>query len=304
MLTSLYPRIWLVAPAAPPRYPYSNGLYIEDEIPALIDFGAGTTALAEVPLDSIKLGFISHFHFDHLHCISLVPTAQIWCGQEEQDTYRSEQEYFRFHGYDQWEQIMPGVKRQLYGQVVKLPDDVPVNPGFRRLDMAGTFRDQQEFNLGHLRMQAWHLPGHTAGHYGFYFPDYNLLFSGDIDLAPMGPWYSSASADVDSLKSSIRRIIDLNPNTIVSSHRRVLTTNLRPQLEHYLQVVLDREARIYDLLAAPQTLDSLAEHHLVFPGERNMYDMFWEKMTIRNHLISMCRQGLVAEVAPGLYQQV
>jgi len=304
VLTSLFPGLWLVAPPSAPRYPYSNGLYIEDDIPTLIDFGAGSLALAEVPLTTIKLGLISHFHFDHLHCCSLAPQMQLFCGPEEKNTYTSEQEYLHFHGYDLWNEIMPGIDRQLYGQVVKVGDDVPVNPGFRALNISGTFYDGQQFNLGKHRLTALHLPGHTAGHYGFYFPDQNLLFSSDIDLAPFGPWYSSNSGDVESLKTSIRRIIELNPDIIVSSHRRVLSENLRPQLEHYLQVVLDREAKIYDLVTTPQTLDSLAEKHLVFPGERNMYDLFWEKMTIRNHLISLCRQGLVSEVMPGVYQRL
>ncbi|MGE5381235.1 MAG: MBL fold metallo-hydrolase [Methylocystaceae bacterium] len=303
MLSSLYPGIWLVAPDAAPRYPYSNSLYIEDDIPAVIDFGAGSRALGELPVAEVQLGFISHFHFDHLHCTPLFPDINLLCGQEERATYSSEEEYMSFHGYNLWQTIMPGIKRQLYGQVVKLADDVPVNPGFRRLNMADIFTDGQQFKLGRHQLTAIHLPGHTAGHYGFYFPHYNLLFSGDIDLAPAGPWYSSNSANVESLKSSIRKIIALNPDTIVSSHRRVLKDNLRQQLEHYLQVVLDREDNIYSLLSTPQNLDSLAEHHLVFPGERNTYDLFWEKMTIRNHLISMCGQEVVKEVAPGYYQR-
>jgi len=35
-----------------------------------------------------------------------------------------------------------------------------------------------------------------------------------------------------------------------------------------------------------------------------MYDMSWEKMTIRNHLISLVRQGLAAEMDAGRYVRI
>ncbi|MGE5370470.1 MAG: MBL fold metallo-hydrolase [Solirubrobacterales bacterium] len=293
MLIPLTQTLSMVAPAVP-RYPYSNSLYIHDDIPALIDAGSGGTALADVPKDAIRFIYISHFHFDHLHSNVLFPNAGMLVGQEELPTYRDEKEYLRFHGYDRWQEIM-GFERQMYGTVLPLPEDVPVQPGFRELPVVGTFSDGETLCFGQTSAVALHLPGHTAGHYGFYFPEDEILFSGDIDLVATGPWYNSASGNVGSLIRSVQRIRELHPRVIVSSHRRILTENLIPQLDRYIGVVLEREEKVYELLKRPHTLNELAAYCLTYPNARNMYDTFWEKMTMVNHLNHLIENGRVRQ---------
>ncbi|WP_054694057.1 hypothetical protein [Syntrophomonas palmitatica] len=147
MLIKLEKGIWVVKPPVKPRYPYGNCMYIEDEHSAVIDLGAGGRAFSDLPCQEIQLALISHFHFDHLHGDSFFPNAQLWAGREESQTYINQEEYLAFHGYDLWQQIMPGAERDAFGQVVPLPDDVPVKPGFRTIPLAGTFCDNQEINL-------------------------------------------------------------------------------------------------------------------------------------------------------------
>lgn len=302
MLKSIANNIWLVAPSVP-KYPYGNCLYIDDEIPTVIDMGAGGNAFAKVPKDQIKLGLISHFHFDHLHGTSLFPHAALKAGFEERLTYIDQKEYIRFHGYDLWDELMPGNPRKQYGKVVILPEDVQVQPGFRIIPLT-TFSDLEKITIGQKTIQAIHLPGHTAGHYGFYLEKENVLFSGDIDLVKSGPWYNSNSGSVGDLIASVKRIKEINPRILIPSHRRMQTEAILSQLDTYIQVVLDREARINDLLKEPHSIAQLAEYRLTFPDQLNDYEAFWEKMTIRNHLRHLMEIGAVAEIAAGLYRQV
>jgi ribonuclease/clavin/mitogillin len=303
ILTQLAEKIWVVAPTIP-RYPYGNCLFIDDERPTVIDLGAGGNAFRDIPCERVILGLISHFHFDHLHCDSLFPQIQLMASEQERLTYLDEQEYLSFHGYNLWDELMPGIQRQLYGQVVPLPDDVPIKPGFRVINLAGTFRDLDRISLGKHEVQAIHLPGHTAGHYGFYLARENILFSGDIDLVATGPWYNSNSGDVGALIQSVRRIKEIDPAVVVPSHRRIQTEGIQEKLDHYIQVVLDRETKLCDLLQEPKTLPELAEYRLVYPKQSNMYEVFWERMTIRNHLRHMIRDGRIAEIEPGLYRSL
>jgi len=302
MLTQLGSGIWLVAPVAKPRYPYSNSMYLEDERRVLIDFGAGARAYAELDCDLVTLGLASHIHFDHMHGDSLFPRAHIMAGREENAVYQDPDEYIRFYGYDLWEEIM-GTDRTAYGQVVPLPDDVIAQPGFRHITLAGTFADGDIIETGKLSLRAIHLPGHTVGHYGFYLEKEGILFSGDIDLVANGPWYSSASADVGALISSVDKIRQIDPRMVVPSHRRVQTENIQEQLQVFIQVVLDRQDRIIELLSTPHNLNTLSEYGLVFPARNNMYEIFWERMTIRNHLQHLLREEVIQEIEPGLYQR-
>lgn len=290
----------MVKPNVPPKYPYSNCIYIEDERSAVIDFGAGRDAFLDVPRDKVKLGLMSHFHFDHVHSNVLFPSAEMWAGHEEKHTYSSSQTYIEYHGYDLWEEIM-GIDRINYGDAVPLPDDVPTRPGFREIKLEGTFYDGKEIKLGRRRITAIHLPGHTKGHYGFYFPEEEILFSGDIDLVASGPWYSSNSGDVGELMESVQRIKNLNPRVLVPSHRRVIKEGIVEGLNRYIQVVINRDDAIMELLKEPKNLDQLSKYGLVFPQANNMYDVFWEKMTIRNHLRRLLRLKEVIEMENGVY---
>ncbi len=301
MLSPISKNIWLVAPKVP-KYPYGNCLYIDDEIPTVIDLGAGGNAFGDIPKDEIKLGLISHFHFDHLHGTSFFPHAELKASWEERLTYTDQQEYIRFHGYDQWENLMLGKQRELYGQVVILPEDVPIQPGFRVIPLI-TFTDLEEISLGQTTVQAIHLPGHTAGHYGFYFAKENVLFSGDIDLVKTGPWYNSNSGSVGDLIASVQRIKEINPRILIPSHRRVQTEDIPAQLDRYIQVVLEREARIYELLKKAHSISQLAEYRLIFPEQLNDYEAFWEKMTIQNHLRHLLELGAIVAIEEGLYIQ-
>ena len=303
MLSEIGNRIWLLAPQVP-RYPYGNCLYIEDELPTVIDLGAGGNTFKDIPCDQVKLGLISHFHFDHVHGTSFFPQAQFMAGEEERLTYVDQQEYINFHGYNLWDDLMPGIKRELYGNVVILPEDVPIQPGFRVIPMARNFKDMEEINIGRTKIKAIHLPGHTAGHYGFYFAQENILFSGDIDLVRTGPWYNSNSGSVGDLIASVQRIKEINPRIVVPSHRRIQTKDIPAQLDAYIQVVLDREAKIYDYLQRPHNIADLAEYRLTYPRQLNDYEEFWEKMTIRNHLQHLMELGSVTEIEPGIYIRI
>lgn len=304
MLKNLASGVWVVAPDQPPRYPYANCMYIEGDNPTVIDMGAGAAAFRAIPLEAISKVLVSHVHFDHIHGDKLFVNAGIYVGLEEKDTYIHDKAYISFYGYDLWEQLMPGIDREAYGQVIPLADDVLSQPGFRPIELAGTFEDGTVFDTGQYKLTTIHLPGHTTGHYGFYLEKESILFSGDIDLAPAGPWYSSNSADVGALIKSVKRIKEIDPRVLVPSHRRILTEDIKKGLDNYIGIVLMRNEKILDLLRAPMTLDQLAEHGLIFPERKNNYELFWEKMTIRNHLRYLLAAGLATEIGEGLFVRI
>lgn len=303
MLIPVAQGIAVVAPEGKPRYPYANCLYIDAGRPAVIDLGAGANSFREIDCASIQLALLTHFHFDHIHGYDLFSHADLMVGQEESETYRDEQTYIDFHGYNLWDELMK-IPRQAYGQVVPLKDDVLARPGFRKLPLAATFCDGQSIELDGINLTALHLPGHTRGHYGFYIEKEGILFSGDIDLVASGPWYSSNSASVGDLINSVRRIKEISPRVIIPSHRHIQTENIVTQLDRYIGVVVDRNHRLLDILAAAHTLDQLADYHLIFPNWQNLYELFWEKMTIRNHLRYLLEQHLIAELPDGYYQRI
>jgi glyoxylase-like metal-dependent hydrolase (beta-lactamase superfamily II) len=65
-----------------------------------------------------------------------------------------------------------------------------------------------------------HLPGHTAGHMGFYSPTRRLLFSGDIFASYVYPHWPPAILNTcpDLLAQSRQRVFDLSPKYLLPNH--------------------------------------------------------------------------------------
>ena len=57
------------------------------------------------------------------------------------------------------------------------------------LDHIQSFDINKPLDLGEIRLEFLHLPGHSPGHCGLYEPESKVLFIGDIDLSKFGPWY-------------------------------------------------------------------------------------------------------------------
>ena len=297
--------VWAVQPAAPPRYPYGVCLYLEDDRPAVIDLGAGGQAFAALPGDRVELGLISHFHFDHVHGDRFFPRAALFAGRQEAAVYRDRGEYLRCFGFDRWPELMGGVRWVSFAEATarQLPPDVPVGPGFREIALAGTFGDGEVFELGKRQVRMVHLPGHTAGHYGFLLEGEGILFAGDIDLTAAGPWYFGESSDITDFIASLERIGELRPRMLVPAHSRPLSEGIAEGLEHLRQVLLKREEALWELLRQPRTLEELAQRRLIFPRPRNVYELFWEKMGLRNHLRRLQQLGMVRGDGEGVFSR-
>ncbi|NPV92601.1 MAG: MBL fold metallo-hydrolase [Firmicutes bacterium] len=297
--------VWVVEPQGAPRYPYGNCMFIDDERPTVIDFGAGASSFAALKRESVEIGIFSHFHHDHVHGDTLFPNIRLLAGREEEDNYRSRESYMRHFGFQFWEELMGQLRWLPYAKTIVggLSPDVVAPPGFRTIDLAGTFTDNQVLDLGRRKLTALHLPGHTAGHYGFYLEEEGILFSGDIDLTAGGPWYFGESSDLTALFASVSRIKKIGPGILVPSHRRVFTAGINEGLDKFVKVVLDREEKVLEALKEPQTVPELAERRILFPARRNMYEEFWEKMGLRNHLKRLLKMGAVIKEEDGRYRR-
>ncbi len=303
MLRELAKNLWIVAPPVKPRFPYGNCLYVKGPEPIVIDAGAGLKAFADIAMNQVSWVLLSHAHFDHIHCSLCFEKAKIMAGWQEKDCYQDESTYAEFNGYNCWPKLMSGLKRERLDRIFPKPGDVPLAPGFQFIPLAGTFKDMDSWNSGALKVTALHLPGHTSGHYGFYIEQEGVLFSGDLDLVKAGPWLGCNSADIDDLICSVRRIKELDPRIIVPSHRRVQSSNLAQKLDDFVGVVLKRQEHILDLLKIPHSIEGLARYGMVYPEPTTQHELFWERMTLLNHMRFSLRHSLVKETAPGIFQK-
>lgn len=301
MLVELTKNIKLVRPEAKAMFPYSNSLFIDDEVKIMIDAGAGGKAYGAVPLEQIRLLLLTHHHFDHINGVNFFKNARIMAGKEEQLIFQDENKYIEEMGYNRWTQLM-GTSLEKPWENVNMPEDVPSRPGFQAIDISGVFEDGDVFNTGSTSFFAVHTPGHSSGHYAFFFPEERILFSADLDLSMRGPWYGSESSNVDDLIASIHKLISLKPRILISSHRRAVDSGIENLLLKYLDIALQRENRILAYLTEPRSIDDIANQKFINEWEqRTEYTLFGYKMMIIKHLDRLIKNGQVQKNAAGKY---
>src|SRR3546814_743548 len=72
--------------------------------------------------------------------------------------------------------------------------------------------------LADQEVRVVHLPGHTPGHIGLFFKEADLLFTADVDLTPLGPWYANIPSNIDDFLRSLRRLRDWECTYYITSH--------------------------------------------------------------------------------------
>ena len=294
MLIELTKQIKLVRPEAKAMFPYSNSLFIDDEVKAMVDAGAGGKAYAQLPLDSINLLLLTHHHFDHVNGVSFFPNAKKMVGKEELWAFQDEVKYSLALGLHRWEELMGSPREAIWERTINLPDDVPSKPDFHELEIAGVFKDGDVFAMGKTSFTAVHTPGHSPGHYAFFFPQESILFAGDLDVTPRGPWYGGEFCDLDDVIMSINKLISLKPRVLVSSHRRVIDSRVEELMRAYLDIALQREDKILHYLAEPRTINDITNRGFISEWEQvSPYTIFWHKMMITKHLTRLINNGLV-----------
>jgi glyoxylase-like metal-dependent hydrolase (beta-lactamase superfamily II) len=302
MLIELTKNIKLLRPEAKAVFPYSNSLFIDDEVKTMIDAGAGGRAYAATPVEDIKLLLLTHHHFDHINGVSLFVNAKKMAGREEAWAFQDEALYYKSMGYDRWQEFMGHPQNDAGEKLLRLPEDVPSSIGFQAIDLAGVFKDGDVFNLGETSLTAVHTPGHSPGHYAFFFPKESILFSADLDVSSRGPWYGFESCDLDEIIDSIHKLISLKPHVLVSSHRKVLDSGVEDLLLDYLDIALIREEKIKDYLTVPRTINDIAAQNIINEwDQRNEHVMFWQKMMIYKHLKRLKKLGQVAKINDSKY---
>ena len=273
----------------------SNAILIEDDIRIMIDSGPGKI-ISEARPGEVELLLNSHCHLDHVWDNDLFVNARVL-------THPLERENFRNHrnigALDRWDDFMKEDPMNFINAIASIKESFL---GEWRVD--GVINEGDVIDGGHTRIEVMHMPGHTSGHLAFFFPDDGFLFCGDICLTKVGPWYGDASTPVDDFIGSINRIIELNPERVVSGHNReVLNSGIRGAFEEYRERIYLREERVLGAIREnPLSVDELAEMKLIYPAHPSIFVLYWEKSMLVKHLERLVNNGLAEHVENGRYR--
>jgi ribonuclease/clavin/mitogillin len=289
VLTEIAPSIFLIQGERRGQFPFSHSILIRDEVTALIDTGCGIERLQwlkdEYPPDLV---INSHAHPDHIPGNWLFTGLPLMVPRQSFDwSGRMQEMSERFAG----SKALAEKWRKYVREATGFRDALPTNH----------YEEGHYFRFGSVELLALHCPGHTLDSYCFLEPEREILFSFDIDLTPFGPWYGHPDSDIAQFEASIRRVRDLKPRMVVSSHMGIINLDVGGRLQTYLDTFAERDQRILDFLSHERGLEEMADRALIYRDFPYAPDLLrvWEKTMLEKHLLRLIDEGLVERTAEG-----
>lgn len=282
MMEHVLEGIYLISPGKNAIFPYSFFFYIDDEIKTLIDTPLIPHLLQSLEGKKVDRIINTHFHRDHCGSNYLFPEVEVYAHEADIPAMQSVENFCLYYGFD----------RHGGSEIArKLLPSLNYQPS--RID--GRLIPGDTVKLGKIELEVIHTPGHTPGHCVLFWREKGLLLSGDIDLTSFGPWYGNEVSDVDQTIESIEKIIDLNPEIILSGHRGLIKKDTVRELKKYLDKLYAKEEKIIKALKTPRTIEELVNLKIVyglFKKPEELY-AFFEKVSLLKHLQRLMRLGLV-----------
>lgn len=168
------------------------------------------------------------------------------------------------------------------------------------------FSDGHVFDLGGVRVEAVHLPGHTKGHSGFRM-DGGVFFLSDIDLTGFGPYYGDAWSSLEDFEASLIQVRDEEADWYVTFHHKGIIEGrdtFVEMVDKFTAVIARRHDAMLDFLVEPRTVEEMVAKRFVYrPHVEHTFADSVERRTADLHLARMLERGEATEVEPGHWQR-
>jgi len=281
MLQEVGWNIHMIAPEDGHVYPSSYCYYINDDIKTLIDTPIYPGFVEHLGNRKVDLILNTHFHEDHIGSNYMFPKAKIMAHPEDIPAMVSEDVFSEWYG----------IKN--HPQKMELLELLQWHPSH----IDDQFKHGDIIDLGTIKLEVIHTPGHTPGHCAFFWRKERILFSGDLDLSGFGPWYGNTVSNVDQIITSINDIISLRPRIILSGHKGIVDHDIETRLKKYLNKVYLNESNILNALIKPIKLEDLVKQKIIYGrwGKPEYAYFIFEKLSLLNHLHRLIRLGQVKE---------
>jgi hydroxyacylglutathione hydrolase len=236
------------------KYPFCHSVLIDDRDRVVIDASSDRDKLQQFKGQRIVDYLItSHAHEDHLIFNYLFPESKFCVHPFDAPHFENVESLINSYG------DMAQEDRQKWRAF--LENDCHYSP--RRADLL--LNDGMVMDLGEVKMEVIHTPGHTRGHCAFYFINERILFTADLDLTKAGPYYGDRTSDIDETIRSLERLKTFEVETYLTAHGKGILEGDPGHINRYLEVIFLREEKLIDLLSkGAKTLDEVVQEGIIY----------------------------------------
>ena len=279
-MIEIAPNIYYLPGKNKSRFPYCACLYIKGrDLRVLIDAGMGEENMAPALESGIDVLILSHCHIDHRLTRQLIPEVPVWCHEIEKIFFEDREYFFK----------AMGLKRS----GLDLSELFDFAHGMFGIEISRRLAEEDRIDLGGITLQIIHTPGHTPGHMAFFIPEHNLLFSGDIDLTPFGPFYGHDFADISDFLASIEKLKQVGAKSAISGHAGPFNGNLAQRFEEYGEIIHSRDRLLLEKLHQPKSIEDFRGSKLFYKIYPDFPDLirWFELVHIEKHLTRLKEMG-------------
>ncbi len=236
------------------KYPFCHSVLVDDRDRVIIDASSDRDKLQQFKDQRIVDYLItSHAHEDHLVFNCLFPESKFCVHPFDAPHFENVESLIDSYGE------MAQEDREKWRAF--LENNCHYTP--RRADLL--LDDAMVMDLGEVRMEVIHTPGHTRGHCAFYFIDERIMFTADLDLTKAGPYYGDRTSDIDETIRSLNRLKTFKVETYLTAHGKGILEGDPGHIDRYLEVIFLREEKLINLLSkGAKTLDQVAQEGIIY----------------------------------------
>ena len=269
------------------QYPHCNCLWIADDINCLIDTSPSLKDLEYLLKNPVDLIINTHGHMDHYMFNHYFPNSKIMMHQADHGIAQSADTYLDKFGFKTYNKN-PDMNRLILEGLK-----------YRTTKIDESIEDKQVINLGTTSFETLHLPGHSPGHCGFWFPEQGFVYTADIDLSEFGPWYGNLNCSLPEFLQSIERLLNMKPDYIVTGHGGpIVKEHVISRLKGYRDIIYARQRRIMELIhRGHHTLEEIARAipiYLQLPRPKALFYVY-EQVMITIHLRYLQELGYITQ---------
>lgn len=279
------------------KFPYGNSILVRGSEESLIIDPSKSLKYHSVDLAGVDRVLLSHCHQDHVAGVHLFPDSLCQTHPLELPAIQGIDGLLDLHGVVDEERAQFSQNVRDYFNYTPRPD-------------ATAFEVERELDLGRVKVQFLHTPGHTHGHTCFIVRGeqrrHELIFLADIELTGFGPYYGGPNSSLVDFDRSLTEVRQLDLAWFVTYHHIGVLDQpaFRARAAQYHGMIAQREARLLDYLSEPHTLEEAVAHRIVYrPADTGHHTDRNERNMLRQHLDRLLEQERVIEVAPGCYQR-
>ena len=278
--TRISDKIEYVEPDTMRNFTACAGIIVSSSPKILIDTNMGIRETKELLMaERPDIAIITHYHLDHSTWGPLVleySDAELFIPEGEQN-YLDSLDYF--------------IEKTAapYGLALEWRNFAKDVTHYEEIINYSTYLSSTRFKTDRVTIECIKTSGHSPSHTSFYFPEENILFTGDMGVDRFGPWYGWIDCNLRELIDSILVLKSLKADILLTSHGGIITSDIEQVWNRALGLIFERERFIRDGLDRGRTKQEIVEQGIYFKNKSRVQEpvrsflYMWDSIMFDHH---------------------